>query len=53
MFFPQLGIQAKTPAELVAKSKEIVGTHRDLQTQAQHLQTQIKELEASNMKLVR
>ncbi|XP_072018046.1 LOW QUALITY PROTEIN: uncharacterized protein [Amphiura filiformis] len=47
----ELGIQAKTPAELVAKSKEIVGTHRELQAQAQHLQAQIKELEVSNVKL--
>ena len=50
--YSQLGIQANTPAELVAKSKEIVGTHRQLQTQTQTLQAQIDELEASNMKLV-
>ncbi|XP_022101662.1 histone-lysine N-methyltransferase, H3 lysine-79 specific-like isoform X2 [Acanthaster planci] len=49
----ELGIEAKTPSELVEKSKEIVGKHRELQLQCEALQHQIQSIEDANEKLVR
>ena len=48
----KLGIQAKSPSELVAKSREIVGKHRELQERYQSLTTNMQLLEADNRKLV-
>ncbi|XP_038048561.1 histone-lysine N-methyltransferase, H3 lysine-79 specific-like isoform X2 [Patiria miniata] len=49
----ELGIEAKTPSELVEKSKEIVGKHRELQLQCEALQHQIQSIEDANDKVVR
>lgn len=48
----KLGIQAKSPSELVAKSREIVGRHRELQDSCQALTDNLRVLEAENRKLV-
>ncbi|XP_033636269.1 histone-lysine N-methyltransferase, H3 lysine-79 specific-like isoform X3 [Asterias rubens] len=48
----ELGIEAKTPAELVEKSKEIVGKRREVQLQCEALQNQILTIETANQKLV-
>nr|XP_054764002.1 histone-lysine N-methyltransferase, H3 lysine-79 specific-like isoform X1 [Lytechinus pictus] len=48
----KLGIQAKSPSELVAKSREIVGKHRELQEKYQSLTANMQVLEADNRKLV-
>ncbi|XP_071508082.1 uncharacterized protein [Diadema antillarum] len=48
----KLGIQAKSPSELVAKSREIVGKHRELQDRYQSLASSMHSLEAENRKLV-
>ena len=48
----QLGICATTPAEFLAKAKEIVMKHQQLQSQATHLQTSVSQLEIDQQKLV-
>ncbi|XP_014675572.1 PREDICTED: splicing factor, arginine/serine-rich 19-like [Priapulus caudatus] len=48
----ELGIVACTPADLLAKAKEIVAKHKDLQQEASKLQTTINGLELDNQKLL-
>lgn len=48
----QLGISANTPAEFLAKAKEIVMRHKDLQSQATGLQNTISHMETEQQKMV-
>ena len=48
----QLGIEASTPAEFLAKAKEIVLRHKELDLQATAMQNTVAHLEAEQQKLV-
>ena len=48
----QLGIEASTPAEFLAKAKEIVLRHKELDMQATALQNAVAHLDAEQQKLV-
>ena len=48
----QLGITARTPADFLAKAKEIVMRHKELEMQLANLQTTVTSLETEQEKLV-
>ncbi|KAF6216003.1 hypothetical protein GE061_000340 [Apolygus lucorum] len=48
----ELGINANTPADLLAKAKEIVTRHKELQAQVTSLQSTVATLEEEQSKLV-
>ena len=48
----QLGICASTPAEFLAKAKEIVMKHQQLQSHATQLQQNVTQMEHEQQKLV-
>ena len=48
----QLGITANTPAEFLAKAKEIVLKHKELDVKVGALQKDIQHMEVEQMKLV-
>ena len=48
----QLGIEANTPAEFLAKAKEIVLRHKELDLQANALQNNVAHLEGEQQKLL-
>jgi len=48
----QLDIIANTPAEFLAKAKEIVLKHKELQAQATAMQSTVTQLEDEQQKLV-
>ena len=52
IMFHQLGIAAQTPAEFLAKAKEIVMRHKELQVQANMLQGTISHIEQEQSKVV-
>ena len=52
LFFFQLGISAHTPAEFLAKAKEIVIKHKELESHANKLQLSVNTLECEQQKMV-
>ncbi|XP_033103576.1 histone-lysine N-methyltransferase, H3 lysine-79 specific-like isoform X2 [Anneissia japonica] len=48
----ELGVEAKTPTELISRAKEIVTQHKDLQVKEDSVQMQITDLESEHNKLI-
>ncbi|XP_071953003.1 uncharacterized protein [Antedon mediterranea] len=48
----ELGVEAKSPSELISRAKKIVTQHKDLQVKQDSVQMQITDLESEHNKLI-